>query len=331
MTYCEAQLQNKKNIVCDGAIGKKPLVSVIMIFYNEERFIKEAIESVFNQSYENWELLLVDDGSTDDSTQIAKKYSKQFSKKVYYLEHDNHQNHGMSAARNLGLANVNGKYISFLDADDVWLNHKLEQQVAILESMPNVSMVYGPSLWWYSWTEEKKRIRSDFIQNLGFEGNTIVNPPELLALFLKKQQTIPLPSNIFVRRNVVEKNNGFENAFRGMYEDQAFLAKICLKETVYISGECWLKYRQHSNACTSVALGEKKHHAIRILFLNWLEEYLKNQRSTAYKARSAINKELWPVRHPKMNLFLKKIRRFFRLVKKIFKLIWNKTFRKSLF
>src|SRR5919202_2999091 len=114
--------------------GKPSLVSVVVPFWNDKKFIQETIESVFAQTYENWELLLVDDGSTDGSTQIALRYAEQYPEKVRYLEHPGHQNRGMSAARNLGISHAKGAYIGFLDADDVWLPYKLEQQVAILTS-----------------------------------------------------------------------------------------------------------------------------------------------------------------------------------------------------
>ena len=113
-------------------MSNKPLVSAIIIFLNAEKFIEEAIESVFAQTYENWELLLVDDGSTDSSTRIALRYAEQHHDKVRYLEHSGHQNLGMSAARNLGISHAKGAYLAFLDADDVWLPRKLEQQVAIM-------------------------------------------------------------------------------------------------------------------------------------------------------------------------------------------------------
>ena len=121
----------------------KPLVSVIMIFLNAEKFIEEAIESVFTQSYDNWELLLVDDGSNDGSSTIARRYSEKYPEKVRYLEHDGHQNRGKSASRNLGINNSRGEYIALLDADDVFLPQKLEQQVEILESLPEAAMLYG--------------------------------------------------------------------------------------------------------------------------------------------------------------------------------------------
>src|SRR5213593_4271602 len=97
------------------------LVSVIMIFLDEEKFILEAIESVFAQTYDNWELLLVDDGSRDASTQIAQRSAEQNPGKVRYLEHEGHQNRGMSTSRNMGIRHAKGNYIAFLDADDVWL------------------------------------------------------------------------------------------------------------------------------------------------------------------------------------------------------------------
>ena len=105
------------------------MVSIIMIFLNEEQFIREAIESVFAQSYDTWELLLVDDGSMDLSTDIALRCADQHPGQVRYLEHADHQNRGMSASRNLGISHAKGKHIAFLDADDVWSPHKLEQQV----------------------------------------------------------------------------------------------------------------------------------------------------------------------------------------------------------
>jgi glycosyltransferase involved in cell wall biosynthesis len=121
------------------------VVSVVAIFLNAKRFIEEAIESVFAQTDNRWELLLVDDGSTDGSAAIARRYAERHPEQVCYLEHLGHVNRGMSASRNLGVSNARGKYIAFLDADDVWLPHKLEQQIPILDSQPEAAMVYGLS------------------------------------------------------------------------------------------------------------------------------------------------------------------------------------------
>src|SRR5215212_9963596 len=109
-------------------MSSKPLVSVVIPFLNTENFIQEAIESVVAQTYENWQLFLVDDGSTDDSTRIAQEYTESYPGKIFYLEHPRHQNCGVSASRNLGISYAKGEYVGFLDADDVWLPHALEQQ-----------------------------------------------------------------------------------------------------------------------------------------------------------------------------------------------------------
>src|SRR5262245_30409625 len=121
--------------------ASEPKVSVVMIFFNAERFIGEAIDSILAQTYSSWELMLVDDGSADGSTEIAKSYARRYPAKIVYLEHEQHRNQGMSASRNLGIHYCTGKHIAFLDSDDVWLPHKLERQVAIIESQPETAMV----------------------------------------------------------------------------------------------------------------------------------------------------------------------------------------------
>ncbi|MGL5075870.1 MAG: glycosyltransferase family 2 protein, partial [Waterburya sp.] len=127
----------------------KPLVSVILIFLNEEKFIQEAIASVLAQTYDCWELLLVNDGSSDRSESIAQSYVQQDPQRIYYLEHEGGQNRGMSASRNLGIQQAKGKYITFIDGDDIWLPDKLEQQVAIMEAQPDAALVCGRTQWWY--------------------------------------------------------------------------------------------------------------------------------------------------------------------------------------
>ena len=93
---------------------------------------------------------MIDDSSTDDSTQIALKYTEQHPEKVRYSEHRGHENQSMSALRNLGISHAKGEYIAFLDSDDVWLPHKLQQQVAILNLHPEASIDYRLSEYRHS-------------------------------------------------------------------------------------------------------------------------------------------------------------------------------------
>src|SRR5690348_3334121 len=99
-------------------MSESPLVSVIIIFWNAEPFLAEAVASVVAQSYPDWELLLVDDGSTDGSTALAQQIVVRDPQRMRYLEHPGHANRGMSATRNLGIAQARGTYLAFLDADD---------------------------------------------------------------------------------------------------------------------------------------------------------------------------------------------------------------------
>src|SRR5262249_29683621 len=157
-------------------------VSAIMIFHDAERFIEEAIASVFAQTWRGWELLLVDDGSTDASSAIARRWASEHPDRVRVFAHPARANLGMSASRNLGIGHACGDYVAFLDADDVWLPHKLAMQVGVLEAHPEVAMIYGPSEYWYGWTGRAGDARRDHYGDLGVAPDTVVEPPGLLTL-----------------------------------------------------------------------------------------------------------------------------------------------------
>ena len=298
-------------------MNSKPLVSIIMIFLNAEPFIQDSIESLFTQTYSNWELLLVDDGSTDRSTKIARQYAEQYPEKVRYLEHEGHQNRGMSASRNLGIRHAQGKYISFLDSDDVWLAHKLEYQVITIESHPEVGFVCNPAQWWYGWTNNPDDRSRDFIQKFELPMDTIVKPPLILQLFLEDEWASLC--DILVRREVVEAIGGYEASFRGMYEDQAFHAKLCLQEAAFVSSECWYRYRQHPQACTATCHQTGQTNAARQPFLVWLEAYLLKQGFQNTEVWQVVQNQLWSYRYPRRSELLSKCQQWGGKVKRFIK------------
>src|SRR5690606_29578368 len=104
---------------------RRPTISIVLCFLNEERFLEEAIQSVLAQDYTDWELILVDDGSEDYSTVMAKRYATHHDGRIKYIHHAGHGNQGLAASRNLGVEHARGAYIAFLDADDAWLPGKL--------------------------------------------------------------------------------------------------------------------------------------------------------------------------------------------------------------
>ena len=118
-------------------------VSVLNIFLNAEAFIAEATDTGLAQSFPSFELILVDDGSTDASSAIARRYAETHPDRVRYIDHPQHANRGMSASRNAGIAVARGDLIAFIDADDVWLPDKLRDQVQILGAYPQVGLVAG--------------------------------------------------------------------------------------------------------------------------------------------------------------------------------------------
>ena len=108
---------------------KEELVSIITPIYNSEKLLKETVECVLGQTYKNWELLLVDDCSTDNSSKIAKQYEKE-DKRIKYIKLN--ENSGAAVARNTALKNSKGRFIAYLDADDLWKREKLEKQVEFM-------------------------------------------------------------------------------------------------------------------------------------------------------------------------------------------------------
>ena len=288
-------------------MSKQPLVSAIIIFLNEEKFIQEAIDSVFAQTYERWELILVDDGSTDGSSRIAFNYAQEYPGKVCYREHKGHQNLGMSASRNLGVSAAHGDYFAYLDGDDIWLPHKLEQQLKILQAHPEAVMVYGPLELWFSWSGNSGDHRRDHLFGVCANGyqpfsNQLVEQPALLTLFLKNE--FFMPAGFMVRREVIKRVGGFEEIFHDAYSDAVFLVKVCLSHAVYVSNECCYRYRQHPRSNTHVSRLKGKEDAEQLFYLNWVKEYLLEQGVREAAVWQALQKALWRNRHPNIRLLL---------------------------
>jgi glycosyltransferase involved in cell wall biosynthesis len=274
-------------------------ISVITIFLNGEAFIAEAIDSVLAQSFRSFELILVDDGSTDASSAIAWRYAKNHSDRVRYIDHPEHANRGMSASRNAGISVAHGDLIAFIDADDVWLPDKLRDQVLIFDAYPQVGLVAGATFYWDSWEGgEDRTVMVGHVQN-----QVIGQPGALLSLYPLGKAPAPCPSCLIVRRSVIESVGGFEASYVGrlqMYEDQAFLAKVYLRTSVYFSDRTWFKYRQHGSSCMAKNLKDGNYHAVRQHFLAWFARYLTDVGFTDPK----IWRKLWmanlPYRHPRL-------------------------------
>lgn len=112
-----------------------PKVSVIIPVYNAERFIKETVESILAQTYQDFEIVVINDGSTDKSAEIIRSFD---DKRIIYSYQ---KNQGLSIARNEAILKSNGEYIALLDQDDLWLPEKIEKQISLLDSSPEIGLV----------------------------------------------------------------------------------------------------------------------------------------------------------------------------------------------
>ncbi len=115
-------------------------VSIIIPTYNRANLLREAIDSVLAQTYQDFELLIVDDGSTDNTRDLATEYGNRVT---YVFQ----ENRGVSGTRNLGIRLSTGEYIAFLDSDDLWLPDKLERQVAIMDQNPDLLLCHTEEIW----------------------------------------------------------------------------------------------------------------------------------------------------------------------------------------
>ena len=245
-----------------------PRVSVVITFLNSERFLREAIESVIAQDYRDWELLLVDDGSVDNSREVAAKYAK-------VLQHPGGVNRGISASRNLGVLHARGELIALLDSDDVWMPGKLSRQVELLDLCPEAAMVYSSAERWHSWNGSGI---ADFTV-LNTERDTLIPAPHVLAEYLRDESVAPCTCTAIIRRDAFLDAAGFRDDFPGLYDDQVFFAKLLLDHSVYVMRESTARYRQHERSTCAMARQDGTGPEARRHFLTWLLEYLPPGRS----------------------------------------------------
>ena len=287
----------------------EPRVSVICIFFNEAKFLAEAIDSVLAQTFDDYELLLADDGSTDGSTQIALEYARGHPERVRYLEHAGHANRGAAATRNLGVSSARGGYLALLDADDHWRPAKLADQVALLDAHADVGMVCGSVNYWSSWEGGEDRV----VPTGPVREGTSRPPETSLTIYPLGSTHAPCPSDVMVRRALVERVRGFEESFVGalqLYEDQVFFAKIYLAAPVYFSSRVWLDYRLHNESCVARVLRDGGYDAVRSRFLDWFADYLRPRVFPGKKAVvGALRKARFRLHHPRLSRLPSRLRR----------------------
>jgi len=207
----------------------QPLVSVIMNCYNGDKYLKEAIDSVYAQTYQNWEIIFWDNASTDNSPQIAQSYDSRLK---YYRAN---QTTFLGEARVLAVNEAQGEYLAFLDCDDVWYPDKLEKQIELFLENPELGIVYGDAEIIY---ESDNRLVRTFSNGEHFpEGDVFYQ--------LVKYNFIPFVSTI-ISRNKYYECGGFSTELKNSTDYHLFL-KLAYKYKVAALQTLCCKYREHGN------------------------------------------------------------------------------------
>ena len=228
----------------------KPLVSVIINCYNGEKYLREAIDSVIAQTYENWELVFWDNQSTDSTREIVVSYKSPKIKYFYAPEHT-----PLGEARNLAVEKANGEYINFLDADDVWSANKLEEQVKLI--VPGeVELVY---------TLFKLLLEGDVDDDMikvFFELYTLQYKNSADYKTLLKNDFIVF-SSVLLKKELYNKIGGINKNFR-QYEDYELLLKCSLLTNFAIAKNSYVQYRIHgsNNSSDNKVVGYKEFNQI---------------------------------------------------------------------
>ncbi|WP_419770614.1 MAG: glycosyltransferase family 2 protein [Candidatus Marinarcus sp.] len=210
---------------------KKPLISIIMNCYNSDQYLEEAINSIFFQTYKNWEIIFWDNQSVDRSAEIVKSYRDQRIKYFYAPTHTT-----LGEARNKALEKVNGEFISFLDCDDLYLSEKLEKTLNAFNEN-EIGLVYTNGYTLYN-NENKKKVFYKEIQSTG----------DLFVDWLSSYQVM-IPSVMF-RKNVLNDLEYWFDTRFNMIEEFDFFIRISKKWKVNYCHENLCVWRAHVGSLT---------------------------------------------------------------------------------
>lgn len=232
-----------------------PFISIIMPVFNGEKTISNSIQSVLNQTYKNWELILIDDGSSDQTISIIQSYIHQDSR-IIFLQ--NRQNLGVSYTRNKGIAKSSGNWIAFLDSDDQWHPDKLKKQVHVIQKNSDVDLVYTGS---------------SFIHPSGKRSEYILQVPKTISYHTLLKQNIISCSSVLIRKKLAQR---YPMKRDEMHEDYAVWLQI-LRDGYCAWGinEPLLRYQlsDHSKSSNKKKAAIMTYKVYRFMGLNELETF----------------------------------------------------------
>jgi len=255
---------------------KRGWVTAIIPTYNRAYLIENTIQSVFNQTYPHWDLIVVDDGSTDDTVSILNKFDRQ---RITYLPIPHS---GMPAiARNEGIKVAQGEYIAFLDSDDQWLPEKLEKQIAVLKKHLDVGLVHANAL---VKTMQQTLGRPYHSDNKRKSGKVLL---ELI------HGNFVITSTVVVRRQLLDAAGLFriDPAFRAGEDYDLWLRMAALSGFFYLENALAI-YHDEPDCSIRGELSEISYWRMRLLIFERLGKFLKNIKGNFSQEHREINKNI---------------------------------------
>ncbi len=213
----------------ENKTNDNPLVSIIMNCLNGDKYLKGAIDSVYAQTYKNWEIIFWNNQSTDTSVAIASSYDKRL--KIFHGQ----KFMSLGEARNCAITKAGGEYIAFLDCDDVWLSDKLQKQIPLFERNPKVGLVFSNAFNFF----EKDGTAITHFDSFGFK------PPRgNIFRYLFKQYALSMPTVIIRKEALYSQRDWFDNNFQICTDLDLFLRIAYVWECDYVN-EPLVMYRIH--------------------------------------------------------------------------------------
>lgn len=252
-------------------------VSILMPVYNGEQYLSEAIESTLAQTYQNFELLIVNDGSTDNSKAIVATYLS--NPKISYFEQ---QNAGVAAARNQAIRNANGKYIGFLDQDDLWLPDKLSTQIQFLDTNQEIAFVHSRQGYIQADGALIADYPKDWIADL--HGNCFTE------LFKRNRIAV---LTVLLRKNVIDKI-GFFNETVSRVDDYELWLRICSKYPIGFQDKKLALYRCHDTNASHdyIKMEQAELNALETLYNKNKEVFIFIDKNTLNNRFSKLHTEV---------------------------------------
>lgn len=207
-----------------------PRVSVIMPVFNCGRYIREAMSSVTAQTYKDFELIVVDDGSRDDTKNIVNAFIAENGQ--YRIKYIYQENKGTAGARNAGIANSGGEFLAFLDCDDVWLPHKLEVQAPVLESDAGAGLVFGGTAFFGETQAHPPPSETQDLSKLDHSAASLFAGSYISTL------------TVMVRKACLEKSGSFDESL-AIVEDYDLWLRIAKYYRIVYVDSLVAKYRVH--------------------------------------------------------------------------------------